>query len=193
MSIKILFGLGNSEAVYAATRHNVGALLLKSVADKCGAEFSHNKFCNAQIAKVRFGASAVVLAFCCGYMNNSGIGVGRVLSFYKMASSEAAVIYDDISLELGRVKITLGGSSGGHNGVNDIIGRVGNDFVRLRMGVGSKPFKEMDLADHVLGKMTAYEMEKIASFDICGCVETLVLGGLARAQNVYNRAEADRG
>lgn len=187
MSIKILFGLGNSGAEYAATRHNAGAILLKALADKFGAEFSKNKYCNAMTAKIRFSSEEVALAFCLGYMNNSGEGVGRVLSFYKLSAAEAAVIYDDINLELGRVKISLGGSSGGHNGVNDIIGRVGNDFVRIRMGVGAKVCKEMDLSDHVLGKMSPEEIAKITAFDIAGCAETLVLRGLERAQNEFNR------
>ena len=193
MSIKIIFGLGNIGAEYATTRHNAGAIVLRNLADLCSAEFVKNKFCNADITKLRVGTDIVVLAFCNGYMNNSGEGVKKALAFYKVKPNEVAVIYDDISLDVGRVKISVGGSSGGHNGVADIMQKIGNDFVRIRIGIGAKTFKEMPLADYVLGKLSESDIKAIKSFDIKTCFAVLVAEGVAQVQNIFNRkVEAEK-
>ena len=187
MSIKIIFGLGNVGAEYATTRHNAGAIVLRNLADLVSAEFVKNKFCNADITKLKVGADIVVLAFCNGYMNNSGEGVKKALAFYKIKTNEVAVVYDDISLDVGRVKISVGGSSGGHNGVADIMQKIGNDFVRIRVGIGAKPFKEMPLADYVLGKLSESDIKAIKAFDIKTCFAVLVSQGVAQVQNMFNR------
>lgn len=187
MSIKIIFGLGNVGAEYATTRHNAGAIVLRNLADLVSAEFVKNKFCNADITKLKVGADIVVLAFCNGYMNNSGEGVKKALAFYKIKPNEVAVVYDDISLDVGRVKISVGGSSGGHNGVADIMQKIGNDFVRIRVGIGAKPFKEMPLADYVLGKLSESDIKVIKAFDIKTCFAVLVSQGVAQVQNMFNR------
>ncbi len=189
MAIKILFGLGNVGDDYKNTRHNAGVIVLKNLASIRGAEFSKNKFCNAEIAKIISGTSVVVLAFCNGYMNNSGDGLKRVMSFFKFEPSEVGVIYDDITLPVGRVKLSQGGSSAGHNGVGDIMRKIGNDFVRIRIGIGSKQHKAMALSDHVLGRLSAEDVETIKAFDVCSCVDVLVSQGVAKAQNIFNRTE----
>ncbi len=189
MSIKVIFGLGNTGAEYACTRHNAGQIALGVLADSFGATFSENKFCNARVAKIGLGGSGVWLVFCNGYMNNSGEGAKKASAFFGVGGGEIAVIYDDITLPVGRMKLTKGGSSGGHNGVADIMERLGNDFVRIRMGIGAKPFKQMDLADFVLGRLPEADLAAIRAADIKKCVETLVLGGLERAQNEFNRIE----
>lgn len=189
MSIKVIFGLGNTGAEYACTRHNAGQIALGVLADSFGATFSENKFCNARVAKINLGGGAVWLVFCNGYMNNSGEGAKKAAAFFGVGGGETAVIYDDITLPVGRMKLTKGGSSGGHNGVADIMDRLGNDFVRIRMGIGAKPFKQMDLADFVLGKLPEADLAAIRAADIRKCVETLVLRGLERAQNEFNRTE----
>ena len=186
MSIKILFGLGNIGDEYAQTRHNAGVIVLKNFAELRSAEFSKNKFCNADVAKANSSIGMITLAFCRGYMNNSGDGIKKVLSFFKFAPNEIGVIYDDITLPVGRVKISQGGSCGGHNGVDDIIRKVGNDFVRIRVGIGSKQHKAMVLSDHVLGKLTAEDIASLKAFDICSCVDVLLSQGLAKAQNIFN-------
>ena len=189
MSIKVIFGLGNTGAEYACTRHNAGQIALGVLADSFGATFSENKFCNARVAKIGLGGSGVWLVFCNGYMNNSGEGAKKASAFFGVGGGEIAVIYDDITLPVGRMKLTKGGSSGGHNGVADIMERLGNDFVRIRMGIGAKPFKQMDLADFVLGRLPEADLAAIRAADIKKCVETLVLGGLERAQNEFHRIE----
>ena len=139
------------------------------------------------MARVPCGSSSIVLAFCDGFMNNSGIGIKKVLSYLKIPASEMAVVYDDITMPVGRFKVSVGGSCGGHNGVEDIISRLGNDFARIRIGIGAKPFKTMDLADYVLGKLSNEDLTAIKSLDIGGCIDMLVSQGVAKTQNLFNR------
>lgn len=187
MSIKVIFGLGNTGAAYAGTRHNTGAMFLMRLANAYGGHFAKNKYCAAFVAKVKICSADVVLAFCDGYMNNSGDGVAKTLSFLKVKPAETAVIYDDITLDAGRVKLSQGGSSGGHNGVASVMDRIGNDFVRIRIGIGAKPFKEMPLADYVLGKIPDDDWLLMKGVDICAIAEAIVRDGIAKAQNVFNR------
>jgi len=191
MSIKIAIGLGNSGAVYALTRHNAGVIVLKEIADKFGAGFSRNKYCNAQIAKCDIGGKPFILAFAEGYMNLSGENMKMILKFFKLDASEALVIHDDIGFEAGRMKISAGGSSGGHNGISDIIKNCGNEFVRLRIGIGAKTISGMDLADHVLGALSASDIAAIKALPAAECLKTAVEKGVEVAQNLYNRREKE--
>ena len=192
MSIKLVLGLGNSGAAYVDTRHNAGVILLKKAADCYGASFAYNKYCAAYTACAKIAGRPVLLAFADGFMNESGVGLGKILKFAKLSISETAVIHDDINLDIGRLKISCGGSPGGHNGVADIISRFGGGFARLRAGIGAKPDKRMDLADYVLGRMAESERAKLLEIDVAGCLETLVVKGVSEAQNVYNRAGASQ-
>ena len=187
MSLKIAIGLGNSGAECANTRHNSGEIVLKEVARACGADFSYNKFCSAYIAKAVIASKPVVLAFADGYMNLSGGNIKNILKFLKFNISEAAVVYDDITLDVGRMKLSLGGSAGGHNGVADIMEKCGNDFARIRIGIGAKPYKTMDLADYVLGKLDESDLSAIRALDVKECLSLMLAKGLEGAQNVVNR------
>ena len=104
---KVIFGLGNSGAEYAGTRHNVGAMLLAKLSDGFGGRFAKNKFARALVSKVQICSQEVHLAFCEGFMNNSGDGVARTLAFFRADPSQAVVIYDDITIGFP----TLGGFS----------------------------------------------------------------------------------
>jgi len=187
MLLKIAIGLGNSGAEYSNTRHNAGEIILKRFARECGAEFSYNKYCRAWTAKAEVRSKPLILAFADGFMNLSGEGASKILSHFKLQTSEAAVIYDDISLEVGRMKLSLGGSSGGHNGVSDIMNKCGNDFARIRIGIGAKADPRMDLADHVLGRIEPQYLELIDKIKIRECIETIVSNGFEAAQNAFNR------
>ena len=122
MSVNIAVGLGNSEARYALTRHNAGAIVLEGLAKSCGVPFMRfNKYANAYLAKGSIGSCDLTFAFAEGYMNESGKSLAKILKYLKADISSVAVIYDDITLEVGRMKLTVGGSSGGHNGVADIM------------------------------------------------------------------------
>lgn len=189
---KVIFGLGNSGAEYAGTRHNVGAMLLAKLSDGFGGRFAKNKFARALVSKVQICSQEVHLAFCEGFMNNSGDGVAKTLAFFRADPSQAVVIYDDITIEPGRIKLSVGGSSGGHNGVASVMDRIGNDFARIRVGIGSKPFKQMPLADYVLAKIPPQDALLIDQIDICAVVEAIVGQGMAKAQNRFNAAPKKR-
>ena len=187
MQVKIVIGLGNSGAEYEHTRHNAGRIAVAEVARLCGAVFLRNKSCAAHVAKASIESFPIMLAFADGYMNFSGESIGRILRFFKFDITETAVVYDDITLDAGRMKLSVGGSSGGHNGVADIISKCGDGFARIRLGVGAKPLKSMDLADYVLGRLDESQLEALKSLDVRGCIGLMLSKGLEGAQNVVNR------
>ncbi|MBQ6534822.1 MAG: aminoacyl-tRNA hydrolase [Opitutales bacterium] len=187
MSLKIAIGLGNSGEKYARTRHNAGVIALGELARACGAGFSRSKYCSAYLAKITLRSKPLVLAVADGYMNESGSGAAKILSFCGFDISEAAVLHDDINLEAGRIKLSRGGSPGGHNGVADIIDKCSNAFMRVRLGIGAKPDKRMDLADYVLGVLPDGDLQAIKSADVGGALGAILTSGFEAAQNVYNR------
>ena len=122
-------------------------------------------------------------------MNNSGESVVQALEFYKIDPSKLIVIYDDISLEPGRLRIRRKGSHGGHNGMRSIIDLTGrDDFSRIKIGVGKKPHPDYDLAKWVLGKFNKEDAEKMkrSAENACECVKLMVCGKTAEAMNKYN-------
>ncbi len=186
MSFKIAVGLGNSGEAYEGTRHNVGRSAVLDFARSAGAAFSFEKYCAAYTAVV----SGVRFVLLNGYMNESGINLARVLKFFKADISETVVAYDDITLDLGRVKLADRGSSGGHNGVENIISVCGESFARLKIGIGSKPFKSMDLADFVLQKIPDDDwkiLNQEAFPKTRKALELLFSKGMSEAQNAVNR------
>ncbi len=187
MPIKLLVGLGNLGDAYQKTRHNAGLLLLQKLSDSCGVQLTPNKYCSALTGQVKLHGVPLTLAFSQGYMNESGSGLKKILKFYKLTISETAIIYDDITLPLGRVKISVGGSSGGHNGVSDVIAKCSDGFVRIRVGIGAKPDKRMDLADYVLGKLDDASLKELLSVDISSITNLLVSKGVSEVQNRFNR------
>lgn len=193
MSVNLAVGLGNSEARYALTRHNAGALALERLAKSCGVEcMRFDKYANAYLAKGSIAGKPLAFAFAEGYMNESGRGLARILKRLKADISSVAVIYDDITIGVGRMKLSRGGSSGGHNGVADIMEFCGNSFVRVRIGVGAKADKRMDLADHVLGKLSEADLAAISALPVRECFWLLLSKGLEAAQNEINRRAEPR-
>lgn len=154
-----------------------------------GANFVRNKYCAAYLGKGVVSNREVIFAAAEGYMNESGVNLANILKFLKVGIAETVVLYDDITLDSGRMKLSVGGSAGGHNGVNDIMNRCGNDFVRVRIGLGAKTFKTMSLADYVLGTLTPEEKSNFEALkpSIISAFEMIVEKGIASAQNVYNQ------
>lgn len=189
MAFRLAVGLGNSPSRYEGTRHNVGMAALGRIAGMYQAKFSLNKYCAAYLSKANVCGKDVVFAAAQGYMNESGVNIANILRFLKIDISETIVFYDDITIQRGSFKISEGGSSGGHNGVENIIARCGNSFARVRIGLGGKTFKEMDLADYVLGGLS--DDEKV-SFEaslpkLKDAFEMICSKGLVAAQNAFNR------
>lgn len=152
-NIFLVCGLGNPEPKYVGTRHNAGFEAIDYLAEKCGVKFNKNKF-SALYGEARIGENRVVLAKPQTYMNNSGISVGEIAKFYKIKHSNCIILCDDTSLPVGKIRIRAKGSAGGHNGLKSIITHLGgDDFVRIKIGVGEKPRSDYDMVDWVLGKI----------------------------------------
>ena len=185
----LLVGLGNPGLEYEMTRHNVGFRAMDAFCDKHGAACDKMKF-KAYIGECKIGTKRIFLAKPQTYMNNSGEAVGEIAKFYKIPADRILVMFDDISLEPGVIRIRRKGSAGGHNGLKDIIAVLGSDeFMRVKIGVGAKPHPEYDLKDWVLGKFPpdkASDIEK-ALKNTVSAVEEIIEKGIDSAMNKYSK------
>ncbi|MBQ4069523.1 MAG: aminoacyl-tRNA hydrolase [Lachnospiraceae bacterium] len=184
----IIVGLGNPTSQYSGTRHNIGFDTIDRLASKMGIGVDTKKH-KALIGKGVLGGEKVVLAKPQTYMNLSGESVRELIDFYKIDSKdELIVIYDDISLDVGKLRMRAKGSAGGHNGIKSIIAHTGSEvFKRVKIGVGNKP-PRMDLADYVLGHFSKEErviMDE-ALDKATDAIEVIISEGLSAATNKYN-------
>ena len=185
----IIAGLGNPTLQYRGTRHNVGFDVIDTLADKYNIAVETRKS-RALIGKGIIAGQKVLLVKPQTYMNLSGESIGELVSYYKVdEEQELLVIYDDVSLDVGQLRIRRKGSAGGHNGIKDIIRHLGTDvFLRIKIGVGEKP-KGYDLADYVLGHFSREEREMMEEgyHRAAEAVEMILAGELDEAMNVFNR------
>ena len=184
----IIVGLGNPDKKYMNTRHNIGFDVIDAIAEKNDIVVGEKKH-KAVIGKGIVAGQKAVLVKPLTYMNLSGESVRSVIDFYKVdEKSELIVISDDVSLDMGQIRIRKRGSDGGHNGLKNIIMHLGHDeFIRVRMGVGEKP-PRMDLADYVLGHFSAKEREVMNEGERTAtlAIETIIAEGPDAAMNRYN-------
>ena len=184
----IIAGLGNPEKKYMNTRHNIGFDVIDAIAEKNDIVLGEKKH-KAVIGKGTAAGQKVVLVKPLTYMNLSGESIRSVIDFYKVdEKSELIVISDDVSLDMGQIRMRKRGSDGGHNGLKNIIMHLGHDeFIRVRMGVGEKP-PQMDLADYVLGHFSAQEREVMneSARTAVLAIETMMVEGPDAAMNKYN-------
>lgn len=184
----IIAGLGNPGAKYEMTRHNAGFLAIDMLAMKQNKEIKRLKFhaltCDAEIE-----GKKCLLMKPQTFMNNSGEAIGEAAKFYKIPPQNIIVLSDDISLDVGKIRIRRKGSAGGHNGLKSIIAHLGSeDFPRVKIGVGKKPNAYMVLADWVLGRFPK-ELEpqlKEALENADGAISLIVQDKFDRAMNLYN-------
>ena len=162
MSIAIIAGLGNPGLKYRNTRHNLGFSLIDSLADSLGATWKTKNRFQAKAASVDINNQTMLLLKPLTFMNDSGVSLKAVLDYKKLPATSLLILYDDINLEFGRVKLSAGGSAGGHNGVSSILSQIEPNFFRYRMGIGLKPDKHMDLSEYVLGKFSSGEQKLLA-------------------------------
>ena len=185
----IIAGLGNPTLQYRGTRHNVGFDVIDTLADKYNIAVETRKS-RALIGQGIIAGQKVLLVKPQTYMNLSGESIGELVSYYKVdEEQELLVIYDDVSLDVGQLRIRRKGSAGGHNGIKDIIRHLGTDvFLRIKIGVGEKP-KGYDLADYVLGHFSREEREMMEEGyqKAAEAVEMILAGELDEAMNVFNR------
>ena len=185
----IIVGLGNPDRKYQNTRHNIGFDVIDVIADKNHITVGEKKH-KALIGKGIVGGQKVVLAKPQTYMNLSGESVREIIDFYKIdEKNELIVISDDVSLDVGQIRIRTKGSAGGHNGLKNIILHLGHDeFQRVKMGVGEKP-EGYDLADYVLGHFPGEEREIMdeSAGRAADAVEVMITDGADAAMNQYNK------
>ncbi|MCI6165639.1 MAG: aminoacyl-tRNA hydrolase [Lachnospira sp.] len=183
----IIAGLGNPGLQYMGTRHNAGFSVIDELADKHNISIDTAKH-KGMIGKGVIDGQKVILVKPMTYMNNSGECIREVMDYYKVDIDDLIVIFDDISLVPGKLRIRAKGSAGGHNGIKSIIAHLGSDgFKRVKFGVGDKP-KGWDLADWVLGKFPSEEFEALREGNkkACEAVECIMSEGIESAMNKYN-------
>ena len=183
---RLIVGLGNPGKKYADTRHNIGFMVLDHLAEKAGVNFAGERRWKTQIAK----DGARYLLKPQTFMNDSGVAVAKAAAFYKIDPSEVLVIYDDLDLSLGRLRLRGSGSAGGHNGMRSIISHLGTQsFPRLRIGIGRTG---MEAVGHVLGKFRDEERSELEkSVKNAVLAVALIVGqGLSAAMTRFNAPPA---
>jgi PTH1 family peptidyl-tRNA hydrolase len=188
MTMKLIIGLGNPSRQYAETRHNAGFMTIDYLAEKLGIKVDRIKF-KSLIGEGFAGTEKIVLAKPQTYMNLSGEAVLDIVQWYKLEPDNMLVIYDDMDLSLGKLRLRLKGSAGGHNGMKSIIYLLQSDeFPRLRIGIGKPPIEAMDSVDFVLSKFSEEE-SKVMSEAIKSAAEgalAVIELGAERAMNMIN-------
>lgn len=191
--MKVIVGLGNPGKKYAQTRHNIGYRVVDFLADKINCSVSREDF-HACIGYGRIGDEKVCLMKPTTFMNLSGKSVKSIMDYYNLTPQDFLIIFDDVELPLGSLRLRPQGSSGGHKGLQSIIDCCkANTFPRLRLGVG-KPSQPIDLADYVLMPFDATEKAVVNKMiqDASLAVESWVLNGIEITMNHFNRKENNK-
>ena len=183
----IIAGLGNPTREYEKTRHNVGFEVIDVLADRLGTTVEEKKFKGCYGRGIIGGQKGLLLKPQT-FMNLSGESVRAAADFYKVDPEHIIIVYDDISLDVGQLRIRKKGSAGGHNGIKNIIAHLGTqEFPRIKVGVGDKP-KKMDLADYVLSRFSKEDSAVMedAFREAAGAVEMMIIQGADAAMNQFN-------
>lgn len=184
----IVVGLGNPGRQYENTRHNAGFIALDKLADKYNCNVSKMKY-KALIGDCTIAGKRTLLMKPQTFMNLSGEAVVQAMSFYKIPPENVIVLFDDISLDVGRIRIRRKGSDGGQKGMRSIIELSGSSlFPRVKIGIGEKPNPNWQLADWVLSRFTAAEREALdkVTDNACGAVEYIIAGNIDKAMADFN-------
>ena len=187
----IIAGLGNHTREYEKTRHNVGFEVIDVLADMLGTTVEEKKF-KGCYGRGIIGGEKVLLLKPQTFMNLSGESIRAASDFYKVDPEHIIIIYDDISLDVGQLRIRKKGSAGGHNGIKNIIAHLGTqEFPRIKVGVGDKP-KKMDLADYVLSRFSKEDRAAMedAFKEAAKAVEVMITEGMDTAMNQFNGHKA---
>lgn len=186
--VRVIVGLGNPGEEYRKTRHNAGFMALDRIASAHNVPWVWERRFQADTCLIDFGLHPVLLVKPRTFVNRSGETASALGRYYRYPDSRFCVVYDDITLEPGRIKLSVSGSAGGHNGISDLMNRLGPDFHRMRIGIGSKKTPHMDLKDWVLGKVSAAEEPLLddAFTNAHLGLELLVAQGVERAMNQIN-------
>jgi len=189
--IAVIAGLGNPGPAYRDTRHNVGWLVVDALAAHLGATWQRSARFDAEVATAVRRGRRVHLIKPQTYMNLSGQAVGAFARYHRIETAAIAAVFDEAQIDVGRAKLTVGGSAGGHNGVQSLIEHLGPDFARLKIGIGPRPNPGPDLKDFVLGTFSADDRQRLdrrlASFR--DGLLLLVDSGPAPAMNSINQRD----
>ena len=184
----LVVGLGNPGNKYTYTRHNSGFLCLDMLSDKLNFKIDRLKF-KSLICDTTINGHRCIVMKPQTFMNNSGEAVRECAAFYKIPAEKVIVIYDDISLDVGKLRIRRKGTDGGHNGIKSIIYHLNSDqFPRIKVGCGKKPHPDYDLADWVLSEFKKDELKALepALSNACKALELLLDNNIEKAMNLYN-------
>ena len=184
----LIVGLGNPGRQYENTRHNAGFIALDYIADELGVKINRIKF-KSTVGEASISGKRCLLMKPSTFMNLSGQAVTEAMRFYKIPPQKVIVLSDDISLDVGVIRIRRKGSDGGQNGLKNIIYLSGSDeFPRVKIGIGKKPHPDYDLKDWVLSRFSDKDQKLVAERlpDIKGAVELIVDGDIDKAMNLYN-------
>jgi PTH1 family peptidyl-tRNA hydrolase len=188
--VKLIVGLGNPGAKYRGTRHNIGFAVVDELARRGSVDFESAP-ADALIAKWR--SRDTLIAKPMTFMNNSGQAVGELARYFKVDLADLLIVVDEVQLPLGKLRARARGSAGGHNGLKSIIAHLGDEFARLRVGVGRGPqgsdgSARRDLADHVLARFDADEAAEAERMTgrAADAAETFITSGIATVMNAYN-------
>lgn len=185
----LVVGLGNPGLQYEKTRHNVGFMSADLLMKKAGGEFTKHKM-DSHYGECEIAKKRILVMKPQTFMNNSGTAVSAVSKFYKIPEDKIIIISDDISLDVGKIRIRRKGSHGGHNGLKDIFQLMGTDnIMRVKIGVGAKPHPDYDLADWVLGKFPKEDEENLntALENSVKAIEEIIKQGIDSAMNKYSK------
>lgn len=183
----ILVGLGNPGKKYEGSRHNAGFDAIDYMAQKYGVKIIKARF-DALTGTGSIDGHGVLFLKPQTFMNLSGVAVQKAAAYYKIAPQNVIIMFDDVSLSPGKIRVRREGSAGGHNGIKSIIENMDKEFPRVKIGVGAKPHPDYDLADWVLGHFTDGDKKCITSRydDICAAVELIMKGQYEAAMSKYN-------
>lgn len=187
----LIAGLGNPGREYENTRHNAGFLAIDKIAESYHTQVKQLKF-KALTGRAEIGGKSCLLMKPDTFMNLSGQAVVEAMNFYKIPIEKVLVFYDDISLPPGRLRIRRKGSDGGHNGIKNIIYLTGRDnFLRVKLGVGTKPHPDYNLADWVLSRFGKEELVELgAALENCPKIAELIVSGKTEeAMNQFNACQ----
>lgn len=184
----LIVGLGNPGENYARTRHNIGFRAVDCLSGQLGAKIDRAKF-RGLYGQANYKGLKLILLKPQTFMNNSGLSVMDAARFYKLPPERVIVLFDDISLDVGRLRVRAEGSAGGHNGIKSIIGGLNSQsFPRVKIGVGAKPHPDYELADWVLSNFTKDEEKLLAPVveDAASAALELIENGVQAAASKYN-------
>jgi len=184
--MKAIVGLGNPGARYHGTRHNIGFAVADEMARRAGVGFDAAPV-NGLIARWRRPEGVALLMKPMTYMNESGQAVGELARYFKIDVADLLVVVDEVQLPLGKLRARARGSAGGHNGLKSVIAHLGDEFARLRIGVG-RGDGNRDLADHVLAKFDKSEAAEVERMTLraADAAEMFITSGIAAVMNGFN-------